>query len=160
MRVRAQQEGTRCSTLKTQYNLGIGRMERGYEKGGLWNIAFYSLSHRQVGGLLRAIFHAEYAPLPRIVYFVGKCRRLRSASGHLHTLSIPIQKSFPTSTLFDRPGSDRVRKERQGPGSIRQIHRNSSAACLACRFGFERGGQTIGVFKKQMSRSWKSLMCK
>ena len=42
----------------------IGRISRGYEKGGLWNIAFYSLSHRQVGGLLRAIFHAEYAPLP------------------------------------------------------------------------------------------------
>ena len=35
-------------------------------------IAVYSLSHRQVGGLLRAIFHAEYAPLPRIIYFVGK----------------------------------------------------------------------------------------
>ena len=56
----------------------IGRMERGYEKGGLWNIAFYSLSHRQVGGLPRAIFHAEYAPLPRIVYFVGKW----AISGH------------------------------------------------------------------------------
>merc|ERR1712159_535528 len=54
-------------------------MERGNERVSSYGIhatliiAFCSLSHQQVGSLLRAIFHAEYGPLPRIVYFfVGK----------------------------------------------------------------------------------------
>ena len=70
-----------------------GRISRGYGEGGLWNIVFYSLSHRQVAGLLRVIFHAEYAPLPRIVYFVGKW----AISGHpWATIFMANEKSVRT----------------------------------------------------------------
>ena len=90
-----------CENLIGEENMGfmimaqvIGRTSRGYEKGGLiWNtlrlssfIRFHTGKFTGVCTLrFRAIFkfHAEcvYAPRsPRRVYFVGKCRRLRSAA--------------------------------------------------------------------------------
>ena len=71
-------------------------------------MAFYSLSHRQVVGLLRVIFHAEYVPLPRIVYFVGKIGDFRSSISHPFHTHLEIH---PSCVVLVAPPSGRCTQE-------------------------------------------------
>ena len=73
------------------------------KRGAYGIIDFYSLSHWQVGGLLRANFHAEYAPLPRIIYFVGKW----AISGHpWATIFMVNEKAVQVNTGKEKASED------------------------------------------------------